>query len=562
MSRARPFDMALRASRCLAEGLAGSSRARTFGYAAAAVASALLLGCEAVGPEQFRTGVIQANYSPSFQPPGSSVGRAFRVGVAELQDARPDREGNTLWMCALPVLSLGAKWTQEGYLKFNPLHYGGYKKATRDIAELVAKELDRAGLDARYWSEDDGPKGVQFVLRGRIDELTLDWRPHFCGLSAWLGMPVAFFGVPLGNATTSAKLRFMLTPGGSRDVLWEKAYSSSADSVLALYYGNDPMRYGPPSTELFGDVMKSLVSDLGAWAEAHKHDLLRRPPAVASPPRVPAPQVTPVATAAGPTVPGVWWAVVVGISKYEDARIPGLTHARADAKAVHDWLVSRNGGRLSPERVRLLLDAQATGANLREALFVWAKQAIKEDKLLIYFAGHGTPESPDAPENLFLVPYDARSDRIAATGFPMWDIRTALDRFIKARKVVIVADACHAGGVGSEFAKARRGMGGVEPGRISAGLMKLSHVSDGVAVLTASGPNQLSQEGPQWGGGHGVFTHYLLEGLRGSADRGRDGRVSLGELTVYLSEQVRRATRNAQCPEVAGHYDPALVIGQ
>jgi len=65
-----------------------------------------------------------------------------------------------------------------------------------------------------------------------------------------------------------------------------------------------------------------------------------------------------------------------------------------------------------------------------------------------------------------------------------------------------------------------------------------------------------------WGGGHGVFTYFLLKGLRGEADYNKDTSVTLGELTSYLSQEVRRATKNAQSPTVAGRYDPALTIGR
>jgi uncharacterized caspase-like protein len=83
-----------------------------------------------------------------------------------------------------------------------------------------------------------------------------------------------------------------------------------------------------------------------------------------------------------------------------------------------------------------------------------------------------------------------------------------------------------------------------------------------VPVITAAGRDELSQEGQQWGGGHGVFTHYLLQGLNGEADYDLDGGVTLGELVPYLSEKVRRATNSAQAPEVAGKFDPALRIGR
>ena len=125
---------------------------------------------------------------------------------------------------------------------------------------------------------------------------------------------------------------------------------------------------------------------------------------------------------------------------------------------------------------------------------MWLKQALEEDMIIIFFAGHGSPESPDSPENLFLLPYDAQYDNIATTGFPMWDIETALRRFIKAKKVVVVADACHAGGVGKAFDVARRASRGIKINPISSGLQDLSTIGDGVAVISASDDKQFSQE--------------------------------------------------------------------
>lgn len=61
---------------------------------------------------------------------------------------------------------------------------------------------------------------------------------------------------------------------------------------------------------------------------------------------------------------------------------------------------------------------------------------------------------------------------------------------------------------------------------------------------------------------NGVFTYFLLKGLKGNADFNKDGRVNLGELNLYLSEQIRRATKNAQTPIVSGKFDPGLAIGK
>ena len=284
------------------------------------------------------------------------------------------------------------------------------------------------------------------------------------------------------------------------------------------------------------------------WAELRK---TAPAPVVAASPASPRPSEMPAARQ------GKKFAVVVGISRYQDERVPSLNYAAKDAETFHQWLVSPAGG--FPEaNVKLLLDEDATLTNIKEALFDWLKQTIDEDLVTIYFAGHGSPESPDFPDNLFLLPHDTDYDRIATTAFPMWDVETALKRFVRAKRVVVIADACHSGGVGKDYDVARRGIT-VNP--ISRGLQSLSEASAGVAVISAARENQFSQEGEQWGGGHGVFTFFLLKGLTGDADANSDDRVSLGELIPFLSENVRRATRNGQSPTIAGQFDPALVLG-
>lgn len=297
---------------------------------------------------------------------------------------------------------------------------------------------------------------------------------------------------------------------------------------------------------------------------------------LASPPPAPAPSPAPPSAAAvrqngtAPAAPlpplssasSQHWAVVIGVSDYADSRIPALRYAAKDAQALHDWLVSPAGGRYAPARVKLLLNRNATTAAIKEALYTWLRQTIEEDVVVIYFAGHGSPDSPDTPQNLYLLPHDTRYDAIASTGFPMWDVETALKRFIKARRVVVLADACHSGGVGATFDVARRALGDVQPNRISSGLQNLATVGEGIAVISASDDRQLSAESAKFGGGHGVFTHYLLEGLKGQADYNKDSRVTLGELIPYLSEHVRRETLNAQSPTVAGRFDPALTLSR
>jgi uncharacterized caspase-like protein len=73
--------------------------------------------------------------------------------------------------------------------------------------------------------------------------------------------------------------------------------------------------------------------------------------------------------------------------------------------------------------------------------------------------------------------------------------------------------------------------------------------------LLASRPREVSLEGPEFGGGHGVFSYYVIKGLQGAADANHDGVVDADELIKYVSEQVPMATMNKQHPREFGTYD-------
>jgi uncharacterized caspase-like protein len=73
----------------------------------------------------------------------------------------------------------------------------------------------------------------------------------------------------------------------------------------------------------------------------------------------------------------------------------------------------------------------------------------------------------------------------------------------------------------------------------------------GRAILTASRPTEVSLELPELG--HGIFTYYLVQGLKGAADLNRDGIVSLQELYEYLELQVSRKSR-----AVGGNQHPVM----
>ena len=242
------------------------------------------------------------------------------------------------------------------------------------------------------------------------------------------------------------------------------------------------------------------------------------------------------------------WAVVVGISDYRSGDIPDLEFAGSDAQAVFGFLTSSAAGPFEEDHVVFLKDEEATGAALREALFVFLQQADKDDLVVIYYAGHGTPD-PARPDNLYLLPYDADLNSLAATGFPMWDVKTALRRQIASERVIVIADACHSAGAQEGFS---------ESNPIADGFSQLFNPSRRL-IMTAADTNELSYEDERWGG-HGVFTHFLLEGFQGFGDGDGNGVVTFTEAFDYVSRKVVEATGGRQNPQASGFGDIPLAV--
>ncbi|MBI4410255.1 MAG: caspase family protein [Gemmatimonadetes bacterium] len=244
------------------------------------------------------------------------------------------------------------------------------------------------------------------------------------------------------------------------------------------------------------------------------------------------------------------WAVIVGVSDYRSDLVPDLEYAGADAQAVHDFLRSSAAGPFAEDHILFLKDGAATAQAMREALFVFLQKADWDDLVVIYFAGHGAPD-PNRPENLYLLPTDADLNALAATAFPMWDVKTALSRQIAAERVIVIADACHSGGT-------REGM----DNPISGSFSELFTPSRRL-TLTAADMQELSFEDPRWGGGHGVFTYYLLEGLSGGADADKNRIVTFNEVAGFVAEKVKGDTEGRQNPQRSGLGDvPLALVGE
>jgi tetratricopeptide (TPR) repeat protein len=239
------------------------------------------------------------------------------------------------------------------------------------------------------------------------------------------------------------------------------------------------------------------------------------------------------------------YAVIAGIGAYQN--LPPqlqLQYSERDAQAIYTILISPEGGNFKAENVRLLIGVKATLANIRRELETWLPSVAKDDdRVLIYFAGHGFMYQGKG----YLAPYDFDLNRVAATGYPMDDLGAAIGAKIRAKSKILLTDACHSGAITPEDTQNLN--------------HTLSDLNKSLFSLTASRDRERSFESPDWGGGHGIFTYYVVKGLEGEADTSGDGVVTADELAEYVHTNVRDATKGQQNPTSdRGSFDPDMLL--
>ncbi len=137
--------------------------------------------------------------------------------------------------------------------------------------------------------------------------------------------------------------------------------------------------------------------------------------------------------------------------------------------------------------------------------------AQPDDRVVIYFAGHGFVKDGRA----YLAPYDLNPDNIPGTGYPMDTLGNVAGSRIRAKWKVLLTDSCHSGAITRTPTPSSTTR--------ACWIYRVPMFS-----LTASRDRERSFESASWGGGHGIFTYYVVKGgiWKAEADENRDGIVS------------------------------------
>jgi len=222
------------------------------------------------------------------------------------------------------------------------------------------------------------------------------------------------------------------------------------------------------------------------------------------------------------------FALVVGIAGYPHAQ-PLPEAVLCDAADLASLLRDPRRCAYPKDQVRHLRDSEASAEAIRENLRWLANSAGPDDTALFFFSGHGFRLLSEGGEaKSFLVPYDGRihpprSQLIAGDEF------TALLREVRAERVVVILDTCFAGGTG-----AVKNVDGVKWG-IDENLYERLGKGKGRALIASSRADEPSHLAP--GLRNSLFTHYLLEALRGGA-ASEEGQIKILDVFNYVEARV------------------------
>ena len=234
-------------------------------------------------------------------------------------------------------------------------------------------------------------------------------------------------------------------------------------------------------------------------------------------------------------------AVVIGVANYR--HISTLPDAVLnDAGDVADVLTSDNHCGYEKSNQYLLLDGDATLVRIRNALSAVAEASRPRDTVVVFFSGHGAIlDRPNGPISAIL-PVECDAGALDETCLCEPELSAALHS-ISARRLLVLIDACHSGGV-SSF-KDQRPVKSPTFGYTEKSLDRLAQGAGRVLIASSrASETSLVLDGER----NSVFTHRLLEALRGQGQTSGDGLIRVFEIFNHVSEMVKRSVPGRQHP--------------
>ena len=229
------------------------------------------------------------------------------------------------------------------------------------------------------------------------------------------------------------------------------------------------------------------------------------------------------------------WALLVGINKYQYDVSP-LRYCVADVEAFRKALVNVAG--FKPDKVFLMTDEmtdemQPIHVNIIMKLEVLANRIQPDDTFVFYFSGHGMSRDGRS----FLLATNSMTNTegtLEASSVSLDSVSRILSR-VSAQQLLTIIDACRNNPISGRGDQDNLLTNDFTRGIKIKRLPSVTGKPKVNATLYACSIGERAYEWPQRG--HGVFSYYLLEGLKGGAANNQ-GEVTVNSLAEYTQSKV------------------------
>lgn len=249
------------------------------------------------------------------------------------------------------------------------------------------------------------------------------------------------------------------------------------------------------------------------------------------------------------------YALLVGVGQcdYSPYSLPATSR---DAQALYAVLTDPSHCAYPPGdgHIRLLTDARATREAILEGL-AWLQERTAQDgdaTAIVYFSGHGWA---DRSGRYFLIPRDTDPSDIPGSVLSGNAFTSAL-RWIRAQRLLVILDCCHAAGM----ATAKNGMKELklppEFQRSTPPKQLISALKQGAGRAVFSSSREFQPSWVRQDGQLSVYTHHLIEALKGAGVGTGHDDVRLSNLIDHLGRAVPESAR-ALGGEQTPYFDTA-----
>lgn len=216
--------------------------------------------------------------------------------------------------------------------------------------------------------------------------------------------------------------------------------------------------------------------------------------------------------------------VCVGLNVNRD-RVDPLPCSRADMKGIANFYHKYNNS-----QVFMLLDANATRSHILQVLKKQFAKSTAADEIIFAYSGHGFDGGVSTYNNDEVL-YCSEVQQIMLNS--------------QARRKMMFIMSCHSGSFTKKYQdnKDRR---------------RKYNKKSNVLLFLSSKANEYSWESD--GMENSFFYHYLLEALKGKADKNGDKKVTARELFNYVAPRVTSDSNNIQHPVMWGKFPDDMVV--